>query len=116
MRRTSCHVFALTSTISLDALHATKTEAPSIEGSAHVGEHEVSPGFGASEPCPPCIECIDSVIAGFGGPIIPISRFFVTTKWRVAFSERVSISTSMSSIMQAEYCLDPCELIREPCG
>src|SRR6185369_6787429 len=76
----------------------------------------VSPGFDASEPCPPCIECIDSVVAGFGGPIIPISRFFVTTKWRVTFIERVSISTSMSSIMQAEYCLDPCELRREPCG
>ena len=29
---------------------------------------------------------------------------------------RVSISTAMSSIMHAEYCFVPCELIREPCG
>ena len=33
-------------------LHATKIEAPSVEGSAHVGEHELSPAFGASEPWP----------------------------------------------------------------
>ena len=33
-----------------------------------------------------------------------------------AFSVAVSISTSMSSIMHAEYCLVPCGLMREPCG
>src|ERR1700754_2366200 len=117
MRRTSVHVFALISTISLEALHATKTDEPSAEGSAHVGEHELSPGFGASEPwplmsfIPPCDElCI------VGGPAIPPSLPFVTRKWRETLSERVSISTSMSSIMQAEYCLVPCGLRREPCG
>src|SRR5262245_42990631 len=34
----------------------------------------------------------------------------------VTFSERVSISTSMLSIMQAEYCFVPDEFRREPCG
>ena len=47
---------------------------------------------------------------------MPPSLFFVTRKWRETFSERVSISTSMSSIMQAEYCFVPCALRREPCG
>src|SRR6185503_4405117 len=102
MRRTSVHVFALTSTISLEPLHATKIDEPSTEGSAHVGEHELSPGFGGSEPCPlvffaPCIACAEPAVM-FGGPVIPISLFLVTTKCRVALRVRVSISTSMSSI------------------
>src|SRR5215813_4935420 len=32
------------------------------------------------------------------------------------FKVRVSISTSMSSIMHAEYCFVPCRFKREPCG
>src|SRR5215217_7469969 len=32
------------------------------------------------------------------------------------FNVRVSISTRMSSIMQAEYCFVPCGFKREPCG
>src|SRR5262245_34521002 len=32
------------------------------------------------------------------------------------FNVRVSISTSMSSIMHAEYCFVPCGFKREPCG
>src|SRR5690349_21842379 len=118
MRRTSCHVLALISTISLEALHATKTEAPSVEGSAQVGEQEWSPGLGGSEPCPlmPGIACVAVVACSAGEPIIPVSLFFVTMKWRVALKERVSISTSVSSIMQAEYCFVPCGLRREPCG
>src|SRR5215213_8245832 len=91
---------------------------PSAAGSAHVGEHEVSPGFGGSEPCPafPCIECIEEPARGCGGPLIPFSPFFVTMKCRTALSVRVSISTSMSSIMHAEYCFVPCGFKREPCG
>src|SRR6185295_17692397 len=118
MRRTSVHAAASISTISLDPLHATKTDEPSAEGSAHVGEHELSPGFGGSEPCPgmPCIECVDCVALTFGGPLNPFSRALVTTKWRVAFNVRVSISTSISFIMHAEYCFVPCGFKREPCG
>src|SRR5690242_17425581 len=118
MRRTSCHVLVLISTISLEALHATKTEEPSTEGSAHVGEQEWSPAFGGSEPCPlmPGIASVAGVEGSAGEPIIPISLFFVTIKWRVTFNERVSISTSMSPIMQAEYCFVPCGFRREPCG
>src|ERR1044072_200317 len=77
MRRTSVHEFVLISTISLDPLHATKTDEPSVAGSAHVGEHELSPGFGGSEPCP-VIPCIDCVALTFGGPVNPFSRSLVT--------------------------------------
>src|SRR5687767_15006406 len=120
MRRTDFQLVALISTISLEPLHATKIDEPSTEGSAHVGEHELSPGFGGSEPCPPvflapCVAC-DEPAGMFGGPFIPVSLFLVTRKCRVAFSVRVSISTSMSSIMQAEYCFVPCGFKREPCG
>src|ERR1043165_4593678 len=115
MRRTSVHVFALISTISLDPLHATKIDDPSVEGSAHVGEHELSPGFGGSEPCP-WIECVEWVALTLGGPLNPFSRFLVTTNCRVAFNVRVSISTSISFIMHAEYCFVPCGFKREPCG
>src|ERR1051326_3746269 len=91
MRRTSCHVFALISTISLEALQATKMDEPSAEGSAQVGEHELLPAFGGSEPCPfmSCIPGIAVLARGAGEPIIPISLFFVTMKWRVTFNERV---------------------------
>src|SRR5215216_4283259 len=118
IRLTSCQLFAFTSTISLEPLQATKTEAPSAEGSAHVGEHELSPGFGTSDPCPPpCIECVGLISRGYcGGPVNPFSCPFVTTKCRATFNERVSISTSISSIIQAEYCFVPCAFKREPCG
>src|ERR1041385_5444054 len=118
MRRTSVNVFALTSTISLEPLHATKTDEPSTEGSAHVGEHELSPGFGGSVPCPafPCSVCFSGLMRGPGGPGSPFSWSFVTIKCRETFNVRVSISTSMSSIMHAEYCFVPCGFKREPCG
>src|ERR1700741_1796554 len=64
----------------------------------------------------PCIVWVDCVALAFGGPFNPFSWFFVTTKWRVAFKVRVSISTSMSFIMHAEYCFVPSVFKREPCG
>src|SRR6185295_19608122 len=93
-------------------------DEPSTEGSAHVGEHRLSPGFGGSEPCPvfPCTVCISGLMRGPGGPGSPFSWFFVTMKCRATFNVRVSISTSMSSIMHAEYCFVPCGFKREPCG
>src|ERR1043165_863403 len=118
MRRTSCHVLALISTISFEALHATRTEEASAGGSAHGGKQGLSPGFGGSEPCPlmPGIACVELVECIMGEPVIPVSLFFVTMKWRVTLKECVSISTSVSSIMQTEYCFVPCGLRREPCG
>ena len=47
---------------------------------------------------------------------MPISFPFISMKCLVAFRARVSISTSISSIMQAEYCFVPCAFKREPCG
>src|SRR5829696_4995880 len=105
MRRTTCQLFALTSRISLDLLHATKIEEPSADGSAHVGEHELSPGFGASIPCPP--------VSFMPGMCV---WFFVKLSLRLTFNARVSISTRVSSIMHAEYCFVPCGFKREPCG
>src|ERR1043165_838300 len=64
----------------------------------------------------PVIACVGVVECNAGEPIIPASLFLVTMKWRVTLKDRVSISTSMSSIMQAEYCFVPCGLRREPCG
>src|SRR5437870_1391690 len=125
VRRTSCQGFALTSTISLDLLQATKIDEPSVEGWAHVGWHEVSPGFGGSMPWPPLsftdpfipgIELIASAAFFLGAPIMPISLALVTMKCRATFKVRVTISTSRSSIMQAEYCFVPCGFRREPCG
>src|SRR5687767_10691 len=105
MRRLTFQLWAFTSTISSDLLQATKMDAPETEGWAHVGEHELSPAFGGSNPCPPvsCFMC-PAAASGFldGAPVIPISRPFVRTKWRDALSVLVSISTSMSSIMHAE--------------
>src|SRR5678816_1356141 len=59
-----------------------------------------------------CIEW-DEVL---GGPVMPVSFPFVSMKYLVAFRARVSISTSISSIMHAEYCFVPCEFNRDPCG
>ena len=47
---------------------------------------------------------------------MPISLLFVSRKWRETASVFVSISTSISSIMQAEYCFAPFAVSREPCG
>src|ERR1041385_1778513 len=122
MRRNNFQFSVLTSTISLDLLQATNTELPSRDGWAQVGEHEPSPGLGGSIPWPPAsfmtgmfMERCRSVVI-IGAPSIPISLPFVKTKCLVTFSERVSISTSMSSIMQAEYCFVPSVFKRDPCG
>src|SRR6185436_7227975 len=42
--------------------------------------------------------------------------FCVRLNLRLTFSARVSISTSLSSIMHAEYCFVPCSFKRDPCG
>src|ERR1044071_3390790 len=100
-----CQLAVSISRISLNLLHATKIESPATDGSAHVGEHEVSPGFGASIPCPPASFIPDMFMWSF-----------VKLSLRLTFSERVSISTNVSSIMHTEYCLVPCLFRREPCG
>src|SRR5204863_8457482 len=101
--RTTLHLFASTSTISLDLLHATKMDEPSTEGCAHVGEQVTSLGLGGSMPCTfmsmPCIPFIECTS---GAPVMPISLPFVSRKWRETLNVPVSISTSMSFIMQAE--------------
>src|SRR4029079_12467055 len=103
-RFTMLHAFVSISTISLDLLHATHTRVLSREGWAHVGEHDTSPGFGGSMPCPP-ISCVAPAVSfprSGGDPVIPISFPFVRKKWRLSLSVRSSISTSASSIMHAE--------------
>src|SRR5579864_15850 len=89
-----------TSTISSDLLQATKTELPSTDGCAHVGLH-VAPA---------------SWCACGGAPVMPASLPLASMKCRETSNFCVSISTSMSSIMQAEYCLVPCGLMRDPWG
>jgi hypothetical protein len=106
MRRLTFQPSASISTISSDLLHATKTDSPVADGCAHVGEQETSPALGGSIPCP-LVSCFAPVPAALcaevpGAPVIPISRPFVKRKCREAFNVWVSISTSMSSIMQAE--------------
>src|ERR1041385_1778770 len=122
MRRSNFQLSVLISTISLDLLQATNTDLPSRDGWAQVGEQESSPGLGASIPWPPVsfmpgmfMDRCGSVVI-IGAPSIPISLPFVKTKCLVTFSARVSISTSMSSIMQAEYCFVPSVFNRDPCG
>src|SRR3954453_7196150 len=104
--------------MSLLLLHATKIFAPSADGWTHVGEQVTSPGLGGCMPCPlmSCIAVPGVVAFTTGAPSIPISLPLVTTKCRDTASSRVSISTAMSFIMHAEYCLVPCTLMREPCG
>src|SRR5258705_3942437 len=120
MRRFTLHLTASTSTISSDLLQATKTDEPVIDGWAQVGEQETSPGLGGSMPWPPMsigfapgevnrvCGLFISAIAGrpvfgaAGEPFMPISRPFVSRKFRETFKVAVSISTSKSSIMQAE--------------
>ena len=46
MCRRTVHASASISTISLDALQATKMRRPSADGCAHVGEHVFVPGGG----------------------------------------------------------------------
>src|SRR5262245_49786007 len=96
MRRMICQLAVSISTISLDLLHATKIASPATDGSAQVGEQELSPGFGASMPCPPVSFMPDMFMWSF-----------IKLSLRLTFSERVSISTNVSSIMHAEYCLVP---------
>src|SRR5436309_15468370 len=67
-------------------------------------------------PLIPGIELMVLELRTFGGPFMPTSLSLVTMKWRETFRVCVSISTSMSSIMHAEYCLVPCGFRREPCG
>src|SRR5215472_13273586 len=100
MRRLRDHVSAATSTISSDLLHATYTDFPSDEGWAQVG---------------PQIAVMARWSFG-GGPGVPASLPLLSRKWRETTNFVVSISTSMSSIMHAEYCLVPAEFRREPCG
>src|SRR5690349_21525807 len=57
-------------------------------------------------PCPPLCFMLDEV----SEPV------FETGNCRVTFSDRVSISTSMLSIMHAEYCFVAAAFKREPCG
>jgi hypothetical protein len=61
-----------------------------------------------------CEAC--SALLPDGAPWTPRSFPLPTTKCRATVNARVSISTAMSSIMQAEYCLVPCALMRDPCG
>src|SRR5215203_507352 len=104
--------------MSLAALHATKIRRPSLEGCAHVGEQVFVPAGGGSLPCPAA--CAPWSVAagapGRGAPVCPVSPPDDSVKWRDTFSVPVSISTSVSSIMHAEYCFVPCGLIRDPCG
>src|SRR5262249_35591821 len=99
-----------------DLLHATKIDDPSLDGWAQVGEHESSPGFGASPW--PGISFIEPAVIWWasGAPLIPISLSRVTMKCRAALRVVESTSTTMSSIIQAEYCRVPWPLIREPWG
>src|ERR1700682_275090 len=107
MSRATDHLAASTSTISLDLLQAAKIEEPLADGWAQVGEHESSPCFGGSIPCPPIsIPFMPGTPAfaarAIGGSGTPHSLPLVSRKWRETFKLCVSISTSMSSIMHAE--------------
>src|SRR2546422_3090984 len=96
MRRATDHFAASTSTISLDLLQATKIEEPLAEGWAQVGEHESSPCFGGSIPCPPIsvpfmpgILALAALVPGI--PSLPISLPLVSRKCRETFKLCASI-------------------------
>jgi hypothetical protein len=81
MRRVVVHDVASTSTMSLDALQATKMRLPSADGCAHVGKQAPPPGFGASMRCPP--DESRPPWPDAGGPGIPCSDPFFSMKCRL---------------------------------
>ena len=89
-----------------DARRRPRTAAPTSESS-------VSPGLAPM----PCRRMPWPRLRACGGglhPVLLALRQHEVSRRRA--NARVSISTSMSSIMHAEYCFVPCALMREPCG
>src|SRR5258708_28351431 len=76
---------------------------PSVEGWAQVGEHDGAWGVGSGE------WWAAASSATCSAPL-------ATLNTRDTPNVRVSISTTWSSIIQAEYCFVPCGFMREPRG
>ena len=90
---------------------------PSADGCTHVGEQlDVARLRRLHAVARHVVRRVVGCARRAGAPCMPRSFPFPTTKCRDTANVRVSISTAMSSIMQAEYCFVPCALMREPCG